>query len=88
MNWVRDSLNETATSADPDNKTPFETWHGEYAKLQALPALQPGYYHATRKKKSDSKLAACFVLGPAPRRALGLLATVEELKREPIGKHQ
>ena len=75
--WACDAMNRTATSANPERKSPHELWHGTVAPLRLLPFLKPGFYHHQRVQKHLPKALPCFYLGPArnhPRDAMRVLS--------------
>ena len=64
---VCDALNRTATTANPESKSPYATWHGSHPPLVVvLPLLKPGYCKVSRESKSQANAHECFYLGPAP----------------------
>ena len=64
--WAYDSLNRTATSANPTNKSPYEIWHGNPRPVVLLPFLKPVCCKVKRENKSQPKAQECVYLGPAP----------------------
>ena len=62
--WACDSINRTASSANPDWKSPHEMWHGTTASLKLMPFLKPGFCKVRRANKSENKAQECFYLGP------------------------
>ena len=67
MHWACDALNHTATTANRDNVSPFEMWHGKAEPVAPYPFLKPGYCRWKRPNKSLPKAEACFYLGPADK---------------------
>jgi len=64
--WACDALNRTATTANPESKSPYEMWYGRPPPVVLLPFLKPGYCKVKRENKSQAKAQECFYLGPAP----------------------
>ena len=64
MRWACDCLNRTATTANPDNKSPYEMWYGKPSPLKLLPFLKPGFCRQKRVNKLQPKARECFYLGP------------------------
>ena len=44
MIWACDTLNRSATTANPARMSPHEMWHGSVAKIKMLPFLKPLFY--------------------------------------------
>ena len=65
MRWACDCLNRTSTTANPENKSPYEMWHGKTAVLQLLPFLKPGFCRRKRGHKLEPKAQECYYLGPS-----------------------
>ena len=42
VHWACETLNRTATTSNPDNKSPHEMWYGEAAPASPHPFLRPG----------------------------------------------
>ena len=64
--WACDALNRTATTANPESKSPYEMWYGRPPPVVLLPFLKPGYCKVKRENKAQAKAQECFYLGPAP----------------------
>lgn len=65
MNWACSSLNVTATTSNPDKKSPCELWHGRPPTLTLWPFLILGMFHIKRDRKSQGRGRAAFLLGRA-----------------------
>ena len=63
--WTCDALNRTVTTANPENKSPYEMWFGNSLPVVLLPFLKPGYCNVKRENKSQAKAHECLSLGPA-----------------------
>ena len=64
--WACNALDRTATSANPANKSPYETWYGNPPPVVLLPFLKLSYCKVKRENKSQAKALECFYLDPAP----------------------
>ena len=64
--WTCDALNRTATSANPENKSPYDMWYGNPPTVVIIPFLKPGYCKVKRENKSQAKAQEWFYLGTAP----------------------
>ncbi|CAB1120503.1 unnamed protein product [Ectocarpus sp. CCAP 1310/34] len=51
MHWACEALNHTACSANPDSKSPYETWYGEARPARPYPFLKPAYCKWQRPSK-------------------------------------
>ena len=68
MQWACESVNRTATTANPNRASPYEMWYGHAAPLQTKPFLAPGFFRKPhRKNKDDFRGVKCFYLGQAPK---------------------
>ena len=47
--WACDALNRTATTANPESKSPYEMWYGRPPPVVLLPFLKPGYCKVKRE---------------------------------------
>ena len=65
--WACDVLNRTVTSANPENKSPFEMRYREVSR-SPLPLLRQGYAKSNRLHKLYPKAVLFFNLGPGPNR--------------------
>ena len=65
MHWSCDTLNHTAITANPNNKSPHEMWHGTAASTSPHPFLRPAYCRWNRPSKSSPRAESCFYLGPS-----------------------
>ena len=63
--YACDALNRTATSSNPDYKSPYEMWYGKPPPPTLLEWLQPCFYRVTRGSKTDAQAKPAFYLGPA-----------------------
>ena len=75
--WACDALNRTATSANPENKSPFEM---RYRKVpqSPFPFLRQGYAKRNRLHKLYPKTILFFILGPAPNRPRDTIRVLTE----------
>ena len=64
MRWACDCLNRTATTANPQSKSPYEMWFDKPADLKLLPFLKPGFCRQRRLHKLEPKAQECYYLGP------------------------
>ena len=64
VHWATEALNHTATTANPGNKSPHETWYGTAAHASAHLFLRPAYCHWKHPSKSFPRAESCFHLGP------------------------
>ena len=62
--WAADALNRSATTANPDKKSPDEVFFGEVPEVKLLPFFEPGYCTYKRTSKCMPKAQECFYLGP------------------------
>ena len=69
LSWATDSLNRSATRANPQHRSPYEMWHGKPAPTRILPFLKPGFAKVQRTNKLQPKAQECFYLGPATNHA-------------------
>ena len=53
--WVADTLNRTATTANPNKKSPDELFYGEVPQIKLLPSFKPGYSKYKRNSKCMAK---------------------------------
>ena len=65
MLWACDSLNRTATTSNPDRKTPHEMFYGTIGKVRMIPFLKPAFYRPGKDQPKDQPRAIpCFYMGP------------------------
>ena len=64
-NYACDVLNRTATSSNPEFKSPHEMLFGTPPPPTLLEFLQPCLYRVNRKHKNDAQVEPAFCLGPA-----------------------
>ena len=63
--WSVDSLNRSATTANPDRTSPYEMWYGKEPPLKDLPFLTPCFYRKAKlRKKHHPRGVPGFYLGP------------------------
>ena len=62
--WAADALNRSATTANPDKKSPDEVFFGKVPEVKLLPLFKPGYCKYKRTSKCMPKAQECFYLGP------------------------
>ena len=63
MKWAGDALNKTATTSNPESKSPHEMWYGEAAPAAPHPFLQPCVVRRQRRgDKLELKEEAAFYL--------------------------
>ena len=65
MNWACEALNRTATTANPESKSPYEMWFGSPAPASPYAFLKPAYWRWKRQSKMMPKAESCFYVGPA-----------------------
>ena len=85
--WACDALNRTAASANPANKSPYETWYGNSAPVVLLPFFKPGYCKAKRGNKSRAKAQEWFCLDPAPNHARDAVRVLTKHRTLLITRH-
>ena len=62
--WACNSLNESATTANPDRVSPFQMWYGQAPPVTIRPFLKPCYYRsARRRRKSEPRGELGYYLG-------------------------
>lgn len=65
VSWACDALNRTATAGNPENKSPYELWHGDRPKFgETQPFLRPAICRMRRGNNSEPEPRRCFYLGP------------------------
>ena len=63
--WARDVSNRTATTANPESKSPHKMWHGRAPPVVVLPFLKPGHCKEKRENKAQAKAQeSVFTLAP------------------------
>ena len=75
--WACDALNRTATSANPENKSPFEMRYRKVPR-SPFPFLRQGYAKRNRLHKLYPKAVLFFELGPAPNRPRDTIRVLTE----------
>ena len=63
MSWACHLFKCSATTFNPDSKSPHEIWHGSPPRRHWLSFFKPGYYKAKRTNKSQPNAQECFYLG-------------------------
>ena len=64
MSWACDAYNQTATVANPRNRSRHEMFYGDIPQNSSIPILKPEYCKYKRMNKIDPKVRECFYLGP------------------------
>ena len=65
--WACYALNRTATSANVEDKSPFEMRFGTVPQ-SPIPFLKPGYVKTKRQDKLKPEALTCFFIGPSANR--------------------
>ena len=65
--WACHALNSTATTSNPQCKTPYEMWYGKVPP-SPFPILKPGFVKRKRVDKLKPKAVPCYYIGPSPNR--------------------
>ena len=82
VHWACDALNHTATTANPENKSPHEMWYWTAAPASPHPFRRPAYRRWKRPSKSHPRAESCFYLGPGidrPGDSLRMLMRVNKV---------
>ena len=65
--WACHALNSTATSSNPQCKTPYEMWYGKVPP-SPFPFLKPGFVTRKRGDKLEPKAVPCYYIGLSSNR--------------------
>ena len=66
MKWASEALNRTATTANPESKSPFDMWYGKAEPASPHPFLQPCVVRKQRRgNKLELKGEVAFYIGPS-----------------------
>ena len=69
VHWSGETLNHTATTVIPGNKSPDESWHSAAAPAPPHPFLHPAYCRWNRPSRSSTRTESCFFSCSGHRRA-------------------
>ena len=77
MSWACHTFNCSATTSNPESKSPHEMWHGSPPRRHLLPFFKPGYYNAKRTNKSQPNSARVFLSRPRTKPPPGFCASMD-----------